>query len=421
VFFGVRSQDTGVFRRDVAASASNPKEPIMSSREVFIVSAARTPIGAFQGALSDVSATRLGATAIKAALERAGVSPDAVDETYMGNVLTAGVGQAPARQAAKYAGIPDRTPALTVGKVCGSGLQSVILGAKSLLLGDANVVVAGGMESMTNAPYILPKARGGYRMGNGEIIDSMMFDGLWDPYNNYAMGVAGELCAKELSFSREAQDEFAKESYRRALASQAEGSFAKEIAPVTIASKKGDVVVSEDEEPKRGNADKMAGLRPAFDKNGTITAANASKINDGAAAVVLASGDAVKQHGLTPLARIVSYGNHAQAPEWFTTAPVGAIENALARAGLKADSVDLYEINEAFAVVALAVSQKLGLDHSRVNVRGGAVALGHPIGASGTRILATLVHAMKDRGAKRGVASLCIGGGEGVALLVEGC
>ncbi len=393
----------------------------MSSREVFIVSAARTPIGAFQGALSDVSATRLGATAIKAALERAGVSPDAVDETYMGNVLTAGVGQAPARQAAKYAGIPDRTPALTVGKVCGSGLQSVILGAKSLLLGDANVVVAGGMESMTNAPYILPKARGGYRMGNGEIIDSMMFDGLWDPYNNYAMGVAGELCAKELSFSREAQDEFAKESYRRALASQAEGSFAKEIAPVTIASKKGDVVVSEDEEPKRGNADKMAGLRPAFDKNGTITAANASKINDGAAAVVLASGDAVKQHGLTPLARIVSYGNHAQAPEWFTTAPVGAIENALARAGLKADSVDLYEINEAFAVVALAVSQKLGLDHSRVNVRGGAVALGHPIGASGTRILATLVHAMKDRGAKRGVASLCIGGGEGVALLVEGC
>lgn len=393
----------------------------MSSREVFIVSAARTPIGAFQGALSDVSATRLGATAIKAALERAGVSPDAVDETYMGNVLTAGVGQAPARQAAKYAGIPDRTPALTVGKVCGSGLQSVILGAKSLLLGDANVVVAGGMESMTNAPYILPKARGGYRMGNGEIIDSMMFDGLWDPYNNYAMGVAGELCAKELSFSREAQDEFAKESYRRALASQAEGSFAKEIAPVTIASKKGDVVVSEDEEPKRGNADKMAGLRPAFDKNGTITAANASKINDGAAAVVLASGEAVKQHGLTPLARIVSYGNHAQAPEWFTTAPVGAIENALARAGLKADAVDLYEINEAFAVVALAVSQKLGLDHSRVNVRGGAVALGHPIGASGTRILATLVHAMKDRGAKRGVASLCIGGGEGVALLVEGC
>lgn len=391
----------------------------MANREVFIVGAARTPIGAFQGALSDLPATRLGATAIAAALERSRVSADAVDETFMGNVLTAGIGQAPARQAAKYAGIPDKTPATTVSKVCGSGLQSVILGSKSILLGDADVVVAGGMESMTNAPYLLPKARGGYRMGNGEIVDSMVNDGLWDPYGNFHMGIAGELCAKELKFSREAQDEFAKESYRRALAAQAEGAFKAEIVPVTIASKKGDVVVAEDEEPKRGNVDKLAGLRPAFDKNGTITAANASKINDGASAVVLASAEAVKKHNLTPMARIVAYGGHAQAPEWFTTAPVGAVEKTLARAGIKADAVDLYEINEAFAVVALAVMQKAGLDPKKTNVRGGAVALGHPIGASGARILTTLLYAMRDQKAKKGLASLCIGGGEAVALLVE--
>ncbi|MBK8168827.1 MAG: acetyl-CoA C-acetyltransferase [Sandaracinaceae bacterium] len=391
----------------------------MANREVFIVGAARTPIGSFQGALGEVHATRLGATAIMAALERARVAADAVDETFMGNVLSAGLGQAPARQAAKYAGIPDKVPATTVSKVCGSGLQSVILGTKSILLGDAEVVVAGGMESMTGSPYLLPKARGGYRMGNGEIIDSMVNDGLWDPYGNFHMGIAGELCAKELKFSREAQDEFAKESYRRALAAQAEGSFKAEIAPVTIASKKGDVVVSEDEEPKRGNVDKLAGLRPAFDKAGTITAANASKINDGGSAVILASADAVKKHNLTPLARIVAYGGHAQAPEWFTTAPVGAIEKTLARAGLKPDAVDLYEINEAFAVVALAVMQKAGLDHKKTNVRGGAVALGHPIGASGARILTTLLYTMRDQKAKRGLASLCIGGGEAVALLVE--
>lgn len=391
----------------------------MANREVFIVGAARTPIGAFQGALSDLPATRLGATAIAAALERSRVSADAVDETFMGNVLTAGIGQAPARQAAKYAGIPDKTPATTVSKVCGSGLQSVILGSKSILLGDADVVVAGGMESMTNAPYLLPKARGGYRMGNGEIVDSMVNDGLWDPYGNFHMGIAGELCAKELKFSREAQDEFAKESYRRALAAQAEGAFKAEIVPVTIASKKGDVVVAEDEEPKRGNVDKLAGLRPAFDKNGTITAANASKINDGASAVILASAEAVKKHNLTPMARIVAYGGHAQAPEWFTTAPVGAVEKTLARAGIKADAVDLYEINEAFAVVALAVMQKAGLDPKKTNVRGGAVALGHPIGASGARILTTLLYAMRDQKAKKGLASLCIGGGEAVALLVE--
>jgi len=389
------------------------------SKTVFIVGSARTPIGTFQGALSDVTAPRLGAVAIRAALDRAKVAVDLVDETFMGNVLTAGEGQAPARQAAKYAGVPDKTPATTVGKVCGSGLQAVIFGSKSILLGDADIVVAGGMESMTNAPYLLPKARSGYRMGNGEIIDSMMADGLWDPYGNFPMGNAGDLCARELGFSREAQDDYARESYRRALAAQAEGGFSREITPVTVTGRKGDVVVSEDEEPKRGNADKMATLRPAFAKDGTVTAANASKINDGAAAVVLASDEAVKRHGLTPLARITTYGGHAQAPEWFTTAPIGAIEKTLARAGLKASDIDLYEINEAFAVVAMAAMQKLSLEHAKVNVRGGAVALGHPIGASGARVLVTLLHALEDRKAKRGLATLCIGGGEAVAVIIE--
>src|SRR5688500_814368 len=389
------------------------------STEVFIVGAARTPVGSFQGALSDVSATKLGTVAVKAALERAKVAPDAVDETYLGNVLSAGLGQAPARQAAKGAGVPDKTPATTVSKVCGSGLQSVILGSKAILLGDAEIVVAGGMESMTNAPYLLPKARSGYRMGHGEIVDSMILDGLWAPYGNFHMCNAGGLCARELGIGREAQDELARESYRRALAAQAEGAFKAEIAPVTIAGKKGDVVVGEGEEPKRGNPEKMSSLRPAFDKNGTITAANASKINDGGAAVVLASAEKVKALGLEPLARVVAYAGHAQAPEWFTTAPVGAIENVLARAKLRVDDVDLYEINEAFAVVALACTQKAKIDLARVNVRGGAVAIGHPIGASGARILTTLLYAMKDRKAKRGLATLCIGGGEAVAVVVE--
>lgn len=391
----------------------------MSTREVFLVSAARTPIGAFQGAFSDLSAPKLGAVAIQAALERASVEAANVDETYMGNVLSAGIGQAPARQAARFAGVPDKTPATTVSKVCGSGLQAVILGAKSILLGDANVVLAGGMESMTNAPYLLPKARAGFRMGNGEIVDSMVHDGLWDPYGNFHMGIAGELCAKELGISRDAQDELARESYRRALAAQSEGAFKAEIAAVTIANKKGDVKVEEDEEPKRAQPDKMAGLRPAFDKNGTITAANASKINDGASALVLASGEAVKQHGLKPLARLVGYAGHAQAPEWFTTAPVGAIEKVLGRTGLKVDDIDLFEVNEAFAVVSLACAQKASLDAKKVNVRGGAVALGHPIGASGARILTTLLYTMRDKAARRGLATLCIGGGEAVAVVVE--
>jgi len=352
-------------------------------------------------------------------LERAKVPADAVGEVYMGNVLTAAEGQAPARQASIYAGIPNVVPCTTVGKVCGSGLMAVMLGTKSLQLGDADIVVAGGMESMSNVPYYLTKARTGYRMGNGEIVDGMVFDGLWDPYNNYHMGSAGELCAKECGIPRDAQDDFARESYRRALAAQAEGRFANEITPVTIASKKGDVVVSEDEEPKRGNPDKMSTLRPAFAKDGTITAANASKINDGAAAIVLATADAVKRHGLKPIARIAGYGSAAQAPEWFTTAPAKAIESTLTRMGKKVADIDLFEVNEAFAVVAIAVEQKAGLDRSKVNVNGGAVALGHPIGASGARILTTLLSALEQRGKTTGLATLCIGGGEAVAVVVE--
>ncbi len=391
----------------------------MSKSDVFICSAVRTPIGAFQGSLADVAATRLGATAVKAALERAKVAPDQVGEVYMGNVLTAGEGQAPARQAALYAGLPTDVPCTTVGKVCGSGLMAAVLGAKSILLGDAEVVVAGGMESMSNVPYYLPTARKGMRMGNATAIDGMIHDGLWDPYKNFHMGVAGELCAKEMSFSREAQDAFAKESYRRALAAQAEGRFADEIVGVTIEGRKGSVTITEDEEPRRGDADKMGSLKPAFDKAGTITAANASKINDGASALVLASGDAVKRLGLTPLARIVGYGSAAQEPEWFTTAPSKAIAVTLKRLGLSVGDIDLFEVNEAFAVVALAVAQKSELDLAKVNVHGGAVALGHPIGASGARILTTLVHAMASRGAKRGLATLCIGGGEAVAVVIE--
>ncbi|MCB9591214.1 MAG: thiolase family protein [Sandaracinaceae bacterium] len=392
----------------------------MTDREnVYIVSAARTPIGAFQGALAPVTAPRLGAAAITAAVERSGLEVGDIAETYMGNVLTAGLGQAPARQAARYAGIPDSVPATTVGKVCGSGLQSVILGTKSILLGDADVVLAGGMESMTNAPYLLPAARGGYRMGHGQVQDSMILDGLWDPYDDKHMGMCGELCAREHSFTREAQDAFAIESYRRAQAAQEAKLFDAELVSVTIADRKGDVVVAEDEEPKRARPDKMPSLRPAFDREGTITAANASKINDGASALVLASESVVKARGLTPLARVVGYGGHAAAPEWFTTAPIGAIQAALAKTGLGVDQIDLWEINEAFSVVAMVAEKELSIPHEKVNVNGGAVALGHPIGASGARILTTLVHAMQQRTAQRGLATLCIGGGEAVAVIVE--
>jgi acetyl-CoA C-acetyltransferase len=387
---------------------------------VYIVGAARTPIGAFLGALSSLAAPRLGAVAIEAALARAKVAPELVGEVFMGNVLSAGIGQAPARQAAIYGKIPQKVPATTVGKVCGSGMQAVIFGAKTIALGDAEIVVAGGMESMSNVPYYMPAARSGARMGNTTLLDGMIHDGLWDPYGNVHMGNCGELCAKEHKLTREAQDDFAKESFRRALAAQKEGLFAKEIAPVSVPQKKGDaVVVKDDEGPPGGRPDKFPSLKPAFQKDGTITAANASSINDGASALVLASEKAVKEHGLEPLARIVGYGGAAKAPEWFTTAPVDAIQNTLAKTGLTKDQIDLYEINEAFAVVTMVANQLLGLDPQKVNARGGAVALGHPIGATGARILTTLIHTMKDQNQKRGLASLCIGGGEALAVIVE--
>ena len=391
----------------------------MAAREVFIVGSARTPIGSFQGALAAVGAPALGAVAIRAALERGGVKAELVDETYMGNVLTAGVGQAPARRAAKLAGIPDRTPATTVGKVCGSGMQAMIFGAKAIKLGDAEIVLAGGMESMSNAPYLLPQARGGYRLGDGKVVDSMVHDGLWDPYNDFHMGNAGELCAREMGFSREAQDEFAKTSYERAHAAQKGGKFDGEIAAVTIEGRKGDVVVDTDEEPGRANFDKMPQLRPAFDKQGTITAANASKLNDGAAALILASGEAVEKHGLTPIAKLVGYAGHAQAPEWFTTAPVGAVQSVLKRTGLEVGDIDLFEVNEAFAVVSMACVSKADVPHDKMNVWGGAIALGHPIGCSGARIVVTLLSQLQDQGKKRGLATLCIGGGEALAVVVE--
>jgi acetyl-CoA C-acetyltransferase len=391
-----------------------------ASRSVYIAAAARTPVGAFLGSLSAVRAPHLGAAAIKGALGRAGLAPDAIQEVYMGNVLSAGIGQAPARQAAIYAGIPDTVPATTVSKVCGSGMQAVIFGARAIALGDADLVVAGGMESMSNAPYYLDKARTGYRMGDGKIVDGMIQDGLWDPYGNVHMGTCGDKCAAEYKFTREEQDDYARESFRRALAAQREGLFDAEIEPVLVPQRKGDALaVKSDEGPGKGEPSKFSTLKPAFAKDGTITAANASSINDGASALVLASERAIKERGLQPLARIVGYGGAAQAPEWFTTAPAKAIETTLGKAGLKKDQVDVFEINEAFAVVAMVCSKLCDLPAARVNVRGGAVALGHPIGASGARILTTMLYAMKDRGEKRGLASICIGGGEALAVLVE--
>lgn len=389
-------------------------------KSVYVVSATRTPIGAFAGALSSLRAPELGATAIRAAISRANIAPEQIDEVFMGNVLTAGIGQAPARQAMIYGGIPNTTPATTVGKVCGSGLQAVVFGTKTLLLGDAEIVIAGGMESMSNAPYYLDKARTGYRMGHGQLTDGMIFDGLWDPYNNVHMGNCGDACAKEFNFTREAQDEYAKESFRRALAAQKEGLFDKEICEVSVPQRKGDpLLVKLDEGPSKGDPTKFASLKPAFNKDGTITAANASPINDGASALVLASEEAVKKYNLAPLARIVGYANAAQAPEKFTTAPAVAIENVCKKTGVAKKDIDLFEINEAFAVVAMACAKLTDLDLAKVNVRGGAVALGHPIGSSGARILTTLIHALRDRNANRGLATLCIGGGEAVALIVE--
>ena len=387
---------------------------------VYIVSATRTPIGAYLGSLSALTAPQLGTTAIKAALERAKVAPELVGELFMGNVLTAGIGQAPARQALRGAGIPDSVQATTVSKVCGSGMQALIFGTQAIALGDRDVVVAGGMESMSNVPYYMDKARQGYRMGNATLIDGMIHDGLWDPYANVHMGTCGDKCAAEYKISREAQDEYATGSFRKALAAQKEGLFTAEIAPVAVPQRKGDpVMVKDDEGPQKGDPTKFASLRPAFGKDGTITAANASSINDGASALVLASEAAVKKHGLTPLAKIVGYAGAAQAPEWFTTSPAKAMDGVLAKTGLKVDDIDLIEINEAFGVVAMVSAQLSKLDINKVNVRGGAVALGHPIGASGARIVTTLLHALAHANKKRGMASICIGGGEALAMIIE--
>ncbi|MGB6123478.1 MAG: acetyl-CoA C-acetyltransferase [Bacteroidota bacterium] len=388
--------------------------------DVVIVSACRTPIGGFGGSLSSLPAPRLGAIAVREAVQRAGLKPEDVDEVIMGNVLSAGVGQAPARQAAIFAGLPESVECMTVNKVCGSGLKSVMLGAQAIMLGDAEVVVAGGMESMSNAPYLLDKARTGYRMGNGELLDSMIKDGLLDVYNDYLMGNAGELCAKECNIPREAQDEYAIMSYKRAQEAQKEGRFQKEIVPVEVPAKKGQTVtVTEDEDVTRTNFEKIPKLKPAFTKDGTITAANASKISDGAAALVLMSAEKAKALGKKPIARILAQASHAKAPEWFTTAPADVIEKVLKKGNLKINDIDLLEINEAFAVVALAVNKIAGLDPGKVNVNGGAIALGHPVGASGARILVTLLHAMEQRNAKRGLAALCIGGGEASGVIVE--
>ena len=392
----------------------------MALPPVYVVAARRTPIGAFQGVFAELAAPKLGSAAIVAALESANVPASAIQQVFMGNVLSAGIGQAPARQASLGAGIPNTVPCVTVSKVCGSGLESIVLATKAIALGDADLIVAGGMESMSNVPYYLTKARTGYRMGHGQMLDGMIHDGLWDPYKNFHMGNAGEICAREYKFTREAQDDYAKESFRRALSAQKEGRFDAEIAAVSVPQRKGDPLsIKEDEGPKKGDPAKMSALKPAFDKDGTITAANASSINDGAAAVVLASEGAVKAHGLKPIAKILGYGAAAQAPEWFTTAPVGAIKDACARTGVAVSDLGLLEINEAFAVVAMAAIKDCALDPAKVNVHGGAIALGHPIGASGARIFATMVHAMKSRGVSRGLSTLCIGGGEAVAVIVE--
>jgi acetyl-CoA C-acetyltransferase len=389
-------------------------------RDVVIVGAARTPVGSFLGTLSSLTAPQLGAIAIKAALERAGVDPGKVDEVWMGNVLQAGQGQAPGRQAAIYAGIPDTVPANTLNKMCGSGLKTVISAAQAIALGDADIIVAGGMESMSNAPYLSLNMRQGARMGNVEMKDHMILDGLWDVYNQQHMGMCAEACAADFKISRAAQDEFALESTNRAIRAQKEGLFKAEIVPVPVPQKKGDpLLVADDEGPKTARPEKIATLKPVFKKDGTVTAANASSINDGGAALVLMSADRAKAEGKTVLARITGYATAARKPVEFTIAPADAIKKLFERTKITAADVDLWEINEAFAVVAIANNQILKLDPNKVNIRGGATSLGHPIGASGARVLVTLLQALKDTGKKRGVASLCIGGGEGIALMVE--
>ena len=388
-------------------------------RKVVITSAKRTPVGSFNGALSSFSAAQLGSIAIKAVLEETKININLIDEVIMGNVLTAGQGQAPARQAAIFAGLPEKTECLTINKMCGSGLKAVMLAQQSIANGDAEIIIAGGQESMTNAPYLLPKARAGYRLGNGEIIDSMIKDGLWDVYNNIHMGNCAEACAREFSFKREELDEFAVNSYRKALTAIKEGKFKDEIVKVLLKTKSSETFVVDDEEPGRVAFEKIPKLNPVFDKNGVVTAANASSINDGAAALLVMSEEKAKEQGFVPLVEIIAQSSAAKAPIEFTTAPADAIAKVLKKGKLKKEDIDLFEINEAFAVVSLAVNKILGLDNSKVNVNGGAIAIGHPIGASGARILVTLIHEMKKRNSKYGLASLCIGGGEASALIVK--
>ncbi|MBI2997778.1 MAG: thiolase family protein [Deltaproteobacteria bacterium] len=389
-------------------------------RKAVIVSAARTPIGSFNGVLSSLAATQLGSIAIAAALKRARLSGEKIDEVIMGNVLSAGLGQAPARQAGLGAGLPESVGCTTVSKVCGSGLKAVIFAAQAIVSGDADVIVAGGMESMSNAPYLLPQARSGYRLGHGEVVDSMIKDGLWDVYNQFHMGKAAELCAEKSKISREDQDQFAAASYRRALSALEKGEFKREIVPVAVPQRsEKELVVEEDEEPKRVRFEKLPTLKPSFKQSGTVTAGNASSISDGAAALVVMEEGRAAAQGLKPIARIQACASFATEPAWFTTAPIQAISGLLRKAGLVVGDIDLFEINEAFAVCSIAINRELGLNPEKVNIRGGAVAMGHPIGASGARILTTLLYALEDLKLRRGVASLCIGGGEALAMLVE--
>jgi acetyl-CoA C-acetyltransferase len=386
--------------------------------KVVIVGAKRTPIGSFQGQFSTVSCDELGAAAIRGAIEQAGVTPDVIDDVLMGCVLPAGVGQAPARLASRKAGIPTSAGAVTINKACGSAMKTMQIAHDQILAGSSQIVVAGGMENMTLAPYLLPKARGGYRMGHGEVLDHMFFDGLQNPDDNLMMGVFGERCAAKYNFTREQQDEFSITSIERALKAM-EGQFKDEITPVTVKSRRGDTVITEDQEPPSCNIEKIPALRAAFKKDGTVTAASSSKISDGAAATVMMSAQKAADMGLTPLATIVAHSTFSQDPEWFTTAPIGAIELVLSKAGWSIDEVDLFEVNEAFATVTMAAMHDLNIDHAKMNVNGGACALGHPIGASGARVVVTLINALRQRGLKKGVAALCIGGGEATALAIE--
>ena len=391
----------------------------MSASDVVIVSARRTPIGAFLGALSPLSAVQLGSAAIKGAIESAGIGAGEVQEVIMGCVLPAGLGQAPARQAALGAGVPVAAPATTLNKMCGSGLKAVMMAADQIRSGTASIVLAGGLESMSNAPYLLPKARSGYRMGHGEVIDHMLRDGLQSPFDGKSMGCFADATASKYGFTRAQQDAFATESVRRAMRAMQGGEFDTEVAPLTVKGRKGDTVIARDETPGTCDVEKIPSMKPAFSKDGTVTAASSSSISDGAAALVLMDAGTAASRGLKPLVRILAYASHAQEPEWFTTAPVGAIRKVLTQLAWKPHDADLYEINEAFAVVTMAAMRDIDIDHARVNVAGGACALGHPIGATGARILTTLVHALRRRGGRRGIASLCIGGGEAVALAVE--